>query len=117
MAQTHPPRPTDTTGPAPEETIQATELVALLDDDHAREIITAISDEAKAAREIVRECHSSRPTVYRRLNRLQEAGLVTTAMRYDSDGHHCKTFRLRYDSASISLGADGLCCTVEVSDD
>ncbi|MFC6975906.1 ArsR/SmtB family transcription factor [Halomicroarcula sp. GCM10025709] len=116
MAQTHPPQRPDKTRAGPEETIQATELVALLDDEHAREIITAISEEAKAAREIVTECNSSRPTVYRRLNRLQEAGLVTTAMRYDSDGHHCKTFRLRYDSASIRLGADGLCCTVEASD-
>ncbi|WP_324757165.1 ArsR/SmtB family transcription factor [Haloarcula sp. GH36] len=116
MAQTHHPQTADRATGAPEETIKATELVALLDDDHAREIITAITDEAKSAREIVRECNSSRPTVYRRLNRLQEAGLVTTEMRYDSDGHHCKTFRLRYDSASIRLGTDGLCCTVETSD-
>lgn len=117
MAQAHPPRSRATNAPAPEESIQAEELLALLDDDHARAIITTISEEAKAAREIVAECHSSRPTVYRRLNRLQEAGLVTTEMQYDSDGHHRKTFRLRYDSASISLGADGLDCTVGRADD
>jgi response regulator of citrate/malate metabolism len=88
-------------------------LITLLSDDHAREISTAIVDEAKTAREIVSECDGSRTTVYRRLNRLEDAGLLTTHMRYDANGHHRTTYQLRFESLSIHLETSGLNCAVE----
>lgn len=92
-------------------------LISLLSDDHAREISTAIVEGPKTAREIVAECDSSRTTVYRRLGRLEDAGLLTTGMRYNADGHHRTTYQLRFDSLSIQLDTGGLNCAVESTDD
>jgi len=78
-------------------------LITLLSDDHAREISTAIVDEAKTAREIVSECDGSRTTVYRRLNRLEDAGLVRSELRIDPDGNHCKEFFLVRDCLEVTL--------------
>ncbi|WP_253738237.1 ArsR/SmtB family transcription factor [Halohasta salina] len=91
-------------------------LIDLLDDDHAREISAVIVDEPKTAREIVAQCESSRTTVYRRLSRLQEAGLLSTDLRYDADGHHRTTYYLRFDSLSIRLDTGGLDCAIESTD-
>lgn len=92
-------------------------LISLLSDNHAREISTAIVDDAKTAREIVAECDGSRTTVYRRLNRLEDAGLLTTDTRYDTNGHHRTTYELRFDSLSIHLETGGLNCAVESTHD
>jgi len=94
-------------------TVSTDALISLLSDEHAREVSTAIVDEAKTAREIVAECDSSRTTVYRRLNRLEDAGLLTTGMRYDANGHHRTTYQLRFDSLSIRLETGGLNCAIE----
>lgn len=98
------------------QTISPEALISLLSDDHAREISTAIVDEPKTAREIVAECDSSRTTVYRRLNRLDDAGILTTNMCYDADGHHRTSYELRFDSLSIHLDTGGLDCVVKSVD-
>ncbi|MFB6298229.1 MAG: ArsR/SmtB family transcription factor [Salinirussus sp.] len=90
-----------------ESTPETGELIELLNDDYAREIMGRIHDQPKAARPLAEECGVSRATVYRRLNRLEAAGLVEEGMRYDSDGHHRKVFSLTVDSASIELGESG----------
>jgi DNA-binding transcriptional ArsR family regulator len=84
------------------------ELLELLDDEYARAVLEAIESEAKAAREIVAACDASRPTVYRRLNRLEDAGLVDTRTTYDPDGHHRQVYRARVEEVTLRLGPDGL---------
>jgi predicted transcriptional regulator len=76
----------------------------LLDDELSLTIVTAIRETPKPARELVDECDASRPTVYRRLDRLETAGFVQTRIELDPDGHHRKVFTT--DAAAISLDLD-----------
>jgi len=88
------------------------EVLALLNTEYTRPILEAIETEAKAARDIAEECNASRPTVYRRLNRLQKAGLVETGMVYDADGHHRTVFEATFEALSVDVTDDGLAVTV-----
>jgi len=91
-------------------------VIDLLNDDYAREFLRVLRNEPKAARELANECGVSRPTAYRRLNRLQEAGLVTDRIEVSDDGHHRRTFSGTIDDVDIELGDDGLEATVTTTD-
>jgi DNA-binding HxlR family transcriptional regulator len=82
-------------------------LIELLSDEYARDVLGTVRNEAKSARAIAEECGASRPTVYRRLDRLQEAGLVAEQMRHDAGGHHHRTFSATVESVGIELGDGG----------
>jgi DNA-binding transcriptional ArsR family regulator len=79
------------------------ELLTLLDDEYARRILGLLSEASHRGRELSDRCGFSRPTVYRRLNRLEDAGLVRSELRLDPDGNHCKEFFLARDSLRISF--------------
>jgi predicted transcriptional regulator len=88
------------------------ELLALLDDEHVRTILEAVRTETKPARALADECGVSRPTVYRRLNDLEDAGLVESRLALDADGHHRTVFRATLQRVSVDLTGDGLSITV-----
>ena len=88
--------------------VSAAELLALLSDEPTRDILHALTDTAKPARALVGETDASRSTVYRRLDRLQRAGLVEGTMAYDADGHHREAFRATVERATLELGEDGV---------
>jgi len=96
-----------------ESTVEPTELLSLLGDDHARNVLRVLAEGPRPAVEIVDELTISRPTVYRRLDSLESAGLVESSMRIREGGHHRKRFHLAVDSAEVGFDADGL--TVEVN--
>ncbi|WP_436930695.1 ArsR/SmtB family transcription factor [Halosimplex halobium] len=87
------------------------ELLELLDAAYTRAILEVIRTEAKPARTIADACGASRATVYRRLNRLQEAGLVDTDLACDADGHHRTVFAAAFESVTIEFTDDGLAVT------
>jgi predicted transcriptional regulator len=91
----------------PELDASADEVAALLTDEYAREILQAVTSEASPACELVETLGVSRPTVYRRLDDLEEAGLVEPAMSFDPDGHHRREFRATFEEVTVTLGADG----------
>jgi len=76
------------------------------------EILQAIGDTAAPARDIAETVGVSRTTVYRRLDRLQEAGLVQTSMLYNPDGHHKQQYEVAVDRVHLDIG-DG---SLEVSE-
>ena len=78
-------------------------VVGLLDDDHVRVILLATSENPLSASELTEECDASRQTVYRRLERLQEAGLVDDQTRVRKDGHHDTVYTATLDRVSITL--------------
>lgn len=98
-----PPRETDTT----DRTVDPDELLSLLGDEYTREILTTLGNESLPAIEIVDRSGISRPTVYRRLNRLEAAGVVEAAMTLHPDGQHRKEFRVAVDGLELPLGSDG----------
>lgn len=80
------------------------EVLALLDDDYARCILVAASEEPMTARELVEACDASDPTVYRRLERLRAAELVAEEQTVDPDGHHRKAYRTRVRRVLVAFG-------------
>jgi|GEM_PF-207894 len=114
------PQPTSTptvmtTGPddrcvSEEASLEA--VLALLDDDHARSILTATSVEPMSAKELSDRLGVSQTTVYRRVERLSEAGLVAERTRPRADGHHDTVYVARLDELSVRLRDGELECDV-----
>jgi predicted transcriptional regulator len=90
-------------------------LLELLDDDHARAVLAAIATSEKSAPTLTDELDSSRATVYRRLNSLEDAGLVTSRLRVTPGDGHCQVYRATLDRVTVSLDADGLSVDLETT--
>lgn len=78
-------------------------VVGLLDDEHAREILAATSIEPMGSADLAERCDASRQTVYRRLDRLQAAGLVAERTRPRPDGHHDTVYLATLDGLRVQL--------------
>lgn len=78
-------------------------VVGLLDDEHVRTILTIISTQAMSAAELSERTDASLSTVYRRLERLEEAGLVAEGTRPRTDGHHDTVYRADLDELTVRL--------------
>jgi DNA-binding transcriptional ArsR family regulator len=89
-------------------TVDADEFLSLLGDEYTREILATLGDQSLPARAIVEGSSVSRPTVYRRLDRLEEAGLIETTMSLHPDGHHRKEFRIVVEKVELRPGDDTL---------
>jgi DNA-binding transcriptional ArsR family regulator len=98
----------------PQPSADPEEVLSLLSDDYARDILLATREEAVPARELADQLDVSRATVYRRLNRLQDAGLVDTSLAIHSDGHHRKQFQATVDEVSLSF-EDGAVTVADAS--
>jgi DNA-binding HxlR family transcriptional regulator len=82
---------------------EGTEILDLLGDEYTSRILEALSVEPRPARELVSVCDMSRPTVYRRLDRLENHDLVSTDTTIDPDGHHRKVFATTLERVTIEL--------------
>lgn len=86
--------------------VDSSEALAMLGDEHARDILKTISADPLPAREIAERLDLSRATVYRRLNRLESAGIVEASVSYHPDGHHRKRFTADFDRLVLSIDPD-----------
>lgn len=92
----------------------STDLLEQLGDDYTRAALEAVIDRPRSGREVAEETGMSRPTAFRRLNSLVDAGFVETTRSIDvDDGHHHKQYRAVVDSFSIRLGDSGFEVAVE----
>ncbi|MFQ3295002.1 MAG: DNA-binding HxlR family transcriptional regulator [Halobacteriales archaeon] len=82
---------------------ESNDLLDLLSDQYTARILEALSVEPRPARELASICDMSRPTVYRRLDRLQEHGLASTDEDLDPDGHHRKVFATSLERVTVEL--------------
>lgn len=99
---------------SPAEDISAEELLELLGDEYTREVLEAVVEYSRSGREVAETTSVSKPTAFRRLNALEAAGLVTTEMVIEDDGHHHKAYRSVLQSLSFELGPDGIDVEVDV---
>ncbi|MEA1932506.1 MAG: winged helix-turn-helix domain-containing protein [Euryarchaeota archaeon] len=88
------------------------ELLALLSDEYACRILCALDDEPLSADDLVARCEMSRPTVYRRLEQLIDAGIVDAQPASSTDGHHKREFRRTLGGLSVRICEDGVDGTV-----
>jgi predicted transcriptional regulator len=78
-------------------------VVELLDDEYARAILTATSEEPMTANQLAERCDASLSTIYRRVERLTEADLVDERTRPRSDGHHDTVYYATLDRFEVRL--------------
>jgi predicted transcriptional regulator len=90
------------------------ELLDLFGDEYTRRVYEAVAERPRSGREVADAADVSRPTAYRRLNDLSDAGLVRTEMVLSEDGHHRERFEAVAESLSVSLGDDGIEAMVSV---
>ncbi|PSQ06266.1 ArsR family transcriptional regulator [Halobacteriales archaeon QS_6_71_20] len=88
-------------------------LVELLGDDYARTILRETYAETQSVESLSEACDADSSTVYRRVQRLQNAGLLEDEQQLDPDGHHYKTYRACVRAVHLELTADGFDVTVD----
>lgn len=112
----HETGPSEASDPAAEQSTDLApgDLLELLADEYVQLILERTASGPKAARELADASGASRATVYRRLNRLVDAGLLTARMEYDADGHHRKVFRPTLETATVAL-EDGISVDLDLS--
>jgi DNA-binding transcriptional ArsR family regulator len=93
------------TATGPNDPVDSDGLLWMLSDEYARDIVKEISEDPLPARDIADSLDLSRPTVYRRLNRLEEFGIVQTSLSLDPDGHHRQQFRSTLEEVVVSIDA------------
>lgn len=82
------------------------DVLDTIGDEHARRVLAAISRESQSAKELAEECDLSLPTVYRRLEMLEEYDLVRDRTLVADDGNHYKVYESNFESTVISLEDD-----------
>ncbi|MCW8173218.1 helix-turn-helix domain-containing protein [Natrialba swarupiae] len=93
------------------------ELLALLDDEYARTIILETYDEAQSAESLSAACDADPSTIYRRIDRLQERGLLVDQQRLDPNGHHYKVYVARLEGVAIDVTEDGFDVDVDYAEE
>jgi len=84
------------------------ELFDLFSDSYTRQVYLAVMEEPRCARDVAEAADVSRPTVYRRLNELRDAGLVHSRQTICMDGHHREQFEAVPATISVCIDTDGL---------
>lgn len=85
----------------------------LLGEDGTRTIMEAVAASPRSPAEIAELADVSRQTVYRRLDRLQTAGLVSERTRPRADGHHETIYAATLTEFHLELTDEGFAFTVE----
>lgn len=93
--------------------VSASEFLELLGDEHTRDVLHAVAERPRSGSEVAEAVSVSKPTAYRRLNRLEEAGFVTTHTKLDPNGNHHKRYSAVFEGATLQL-EDDLSVAVEV---
>lgn len=107
----HSPR-AESSDPAP----SADELFDLLGDEYTRRVFEAVSETPRGGREIAEVTGVSRATVYRRLNDLEDAGLVASELAIADDGNHHERYEAVAESLSVGLDGGRIDAAVQFSD-
>jgi DNA-binding transcriptional ArsR family regulator len=82
------------------------EILDTIGDKEARRVLASISQEARSAKELADQLDLSLPTVYRRLELLQEHDLAKSQTLVGENGNHYKVFECNFDATVISLDDD-----------
>ncbi len=89
------------------------DLLDLLSDDYARSILAATSVKPMSAKQIADECDMSQPTVYRRVEWLQEHGLVEEQTQVRTGGNDYSVYAATLSEFSLELDDGDYESTVE----
>lgn len=93
----------------------ADDLLELLGDEYARRVLEAVTPGPRTAQEVVEAVDVSTPTAYRRLDRLERAGLVEATTVPNADGHHCTRYWAVVEDVHVEVTEDGLCAVIDTA--
>lgn len=93
------------------------EVLELLSDEYAKEILAHLSRERLSGPELSDVCDASESTVYERLDRLEDAGLVSEHLQIDPDGHHRNVYSTRVDAVRVDIEDGEFSVRLQVSED
>ena len=79
------------------------DILDTIGDRRARHVLASIAHEPRSAKEIAEELDLSLPTVYRRIEELEDYDLVEGRTEIAADGNHYRVFECSFDSTVISL--------------
>ncbi|MXV60708.1 helix-turn-helix domain-containing protein [Natronorubrum sp. JWXQ-INN-674] len=82
------------------------QILDTIGDKHARTVLASISREPSSAKELEERLDLSQPTIYRRLELLQEHDLIKDRTLVADDGNHYKEYTCNFNSTVISLDDD-----------
>jgi len=82
------------------------EILDTIGDQYARQILASVSREPKSVKDLAAECDMSMPTVYRRIETLEECELVTDRTQVGEDGNQYKVYESNFESTVIALQDD-----------
>lgn len=88
-------------------------ILELLGDEYAREILDALAAGPATATELVDRCDGSDVTIYRRLNCLEDAGVVRSTPKLSPNGNHCSRYEVVLERVTISMTEDGVAIEVD----
>lgn len=74
----------------------------------ARHILVHASRGPVSADELAATCDASLPTIYRRINVLQDYDLLLARRRFDGEGHHYQTFQTTVDRIQVEVDEAGI---------
>ena len=93
------------------------ELLDVLSDEYARDILAATSVKPMSAQQLADECEMSKPTVYRRVERLQAHGLLDEQTRVRTSNNHYSVYTATLSEVSIELDSGSFAAAVRRTDD
>jgi DNA-binding transcriptional ArsR family regulator len=94
-----------------EESIKA--LLKTLADEECRQILQDLHQTPMSAPELVEDRNIARSTVYRKLERLNQVGLVDTRIRVDKTGAHATEYDTALQNLRIECAPNGFELVVE----
>ena len=81
------------------------EILDALSSETNRKILAALNRPMTAA-ELVEECDLATSTVYRKLDRLSDTGLVEEHLAVDSENGRCSRYERSIERVSVAIGTD-----------
>lgn len=88
--------------------LAAAEVLDLFGDEYTRRVFEVVAEKSRSGRDVAEAADISRPTAYRRLNDLCDAGLVRSEITLSPDGHHREQFEAIDTCISLSLDDNGI---------
>ncbi|MDZ7701187.1 MAG: winged helix-turn-helix domain-containing protein [Halobacteriales archaeon] len=82
-------------------------MLKQLGDPDSVQILQATNEEALSAKEISAATGLALSTSYRKLDLLQDAGLLAERIRVGSGGHHSSEYESQFQQLVVSIGANG----------
>lgn len=98
-----------------DESIEA--LLRTLADSDCRRILRSLQQTSMSASELVEDCGIARSTVYRKLDSLEQAELVSTRIRLSKTGTHTTEYNLNLQALRVEPSSNGIELIIRYSDE